>query len=250
MLKHNIKRAIMNKNMLISLLATFLCLLIGGYEPVFLYGKNVDFTYTFYYALSCGTISILPLAFPIISSLPYASSYSTEYNTGFFKYYLLKTQKKYYIISKIISCGISGGFAVAFPTLLFLLLCIALKGPEITGEFQDYIAHGLDFYLNAPFYYCLASVLNLFICGALFALIGLAVSVIIKNTYLVNILPFCFYIFMAMFFANININLNPVILFDINSYAESKFIYVIVYKLILLLSSIAVFTIGVYKNEE
>lgn len=250
LLLYEIKRGCFNKGMLLSICLTLICLIAGGYEPLFLYGNTVDFTYTYYFARSCGTASILSLVYPLIACIPYANTFWEEKQSGYLNYNRIKIKPNTYKLSKIISCIVSGGISIALPTLVYFIICLMLKGTETNNSLDGYITHSVKFYMVHPILYCLTSAFNTFICGAIFALIGLAISTIVKNKYLVSLLPFCIFIFMCIFFAEINLHLNPILLFDINSYAESKYFYVFLYKLIIMLISFIIFWNGAFRDEE
>lgn len=249
-IKNTIKNAILNKNMIIALLASFICLFIGGFEPLFLY-NNSDFAYTFFTSLCCGTSSILALLFPIIACLPYSSSYAEEYNSGFTNYIYLKVSKTKYVFTKILACGISGGIAISFPVLVFFVICILLKGTTLSGYgIANWITHEKQLFVNLPVLYCLGYILNSFLCGFIMALGGLTTSIYAKNKYLIHVIPFLIYIFGAMSMANICIDLNPVTLFDINSYKEATLLNTTIYKISLLIFTGVLFIRGVKIYEK
>jgi ABC-type transport system involved in multi-copper enzyme maturation permease subunit len=251
MTKLEIKKSIGNSKMLIAILASFMCLLIGGFEAIFLYGNDVDYSYTFFFGYSSGTSSIMILIFPIFVCLPYANSYLEENKTGYILYKFVKISKSKYIFSKIVATALSGGLTMFIPTLAYLFLCIILKGSHLVdGGFSD-ITHGLGFFQNYPMLYCFLYVINSFICGVLFSLLGLSISTFIKNVYLSTLMPFALYIFCNIIFSNgITINLNPTLLYDINMFEESTFTFNSMYKFAFLFITIFIFTIGVYKNED
>lgn len=249
--KNNLKRGIINRDMLISLIASVICLVIGGYESLIIYKQN-SYVNAFFSSLTNGTSSIMALVFPIIACIPYAASYAEEKVSGYLNYVIIKVNKKKYIRTKILSCALSGGLAVGVPALVFLIACIWCKGTQLSSTQSEYyyITHAVGLFDRSPIFYCLLYVLNFFLCGAIFALIGLAVSVYINNKYLIHIIPFAIYILLAMLMANININLNPVTLYDINSYSESSLVFNSIYKIVIMIVPMYIFAHGVKIYEE
>lgn len=220
--------------MLLALSIAFVCLLIGGYEPLFLY-SDTDFAYVFFNSVCAGTSCILALIYPMIATLPYAASYSEAKRTGYINYEYMKVRKCKYVVTKILTVGISGGIAIAVPVFSILIVSLISKGPSIDNStIISYISHGKELFIQSPIYYCLLYVVNSFICGFILAVLGLTISTYTTSKFLVNIVPFGIFIFGSMFFANININLNPITLLDINSYNESNVLFSNVYKIILL----------------
>lgn len=245
-----IKNSIFNLNMLIAIIITFSCLFIGGYEPLFL-SSNSDFAYSFFVSLCCGTSSILVILYPIISCVPYSTAYADECKSGYINYVFMRVSKRKYIIAKILSCSISGCVSIGIPVLVWLILCLISKGGNLSEYSIDtWVTHGKQIFTRSPLFYCILYAINAAICGGIFAIIGLAISRFTKNKYLIHILPFVLYIFCAMFFANICINLNPILLFDINTHAHSSIYITILVKIILILVTTTVFSRGVHDYEN
>lgn len=232
--RYQLKKSILSKEMLLALSIAFVCLFIGGYDPLFLY-SDTDFAYIFFNSVCTGTSCILALIYPMVATLPYAASYSEAKRTGYINYEYMKVSKCKYVVTKILTVGISGGIAIAIPVFFILVLSLICKGSSIDNStIISYITHGEELFIQSPICYCLLYVVNSFICGFIFAVLGLTISTYTTSRFLVNIIPFGIFIFGAMFLANININLNPINLLDINSYYESNFLFSNVYKIIIL----------------
>jgi len=247
---NDLKRAILNKKMLFSLVISFICLIVGSYESLFLY-SNTDFADTYFNAICTGTSCIFALLYPLLACVPYADIYSEEYKTGYTNYVFMKVSKKRYILSKVLSCGIGGGVAVSLPTVVFLIISVIKNGTSIVDStIVTYITHGQDFFINSPILYCVLYSVNSFICGFIFSVLGLVVSTYTQNKYLIMLIPFAFFIFSAMFFANSFIDLNPITLLDINSYEETNIVFNAIYKIAVLMISYCLFYRRVAVNEE
>lgn len=246
----DIKNAICNKRMLVSILAALLCLIVGGAEVLFGYNAGVDFTYMFLTSVSCGTSSLLALIYPVFSCIPYSYVYEVERSSGYILYKRLKIKKIKYVVSKLLACSLSGGIAISLPVAIYLAICITYKGTALVNGGLSYIVHGGDLYQRYPVQYCLGYILNAFWCGMIFSLMGMAISVFIRNKYLIVFLPLVIYILLNIVFSNTLINLNPTLWWDINLYAESNVIYVKLIKLFVMVLMAVIYLLGVIKDEK
>lgn len=145
--------------------------------------------------------NIYKLIFPLLAAIAYADSYAEDFNTGFIKNILTKVKKKKYLRIRYIVNFCLGGFIVILPLMLNFLCTMAVY-PLIEPNF--YYGSNLviessflpDLYYQHPFLYILLRIFILFFVGGMFASLGLAVSVFIKNRYVIVIFPFL--IFMVL----------------------------------------------------
>lgn len=244
------KRALTSFNTRIGLILCFLCLLIGGLDMLILAPEIIDFADTFTYAQTSGTSAFISLVFPILACLPYSHSYITEYKSGYNNYLFSKMKSNQYIKIKLIITGVVGGFVIAAPTLLFFFICLIRKGTVLTSDSGNIIIFFKRLYFTNPVLYILMLILNSFLCGSIFAILGLGISTWIKSKYAAIFIPFCFYIFSGIVLAPINRNLNAITLFCVNQYAKVYEVNVLMYDFLLLLIGIGLFYTGVHKNEK
>lgn len=249
-LKEELRRVFTSFNTKISLILCFLCLLIGGFDMLRLDPEIIDFADTFTYAQTSGTSAFISLAFPILCCLPYSHSYVTEYKTGFINYLLSKMKKNQYIKIKLIITGFMGGTVIAVPTLLFFFICLIRKGTQLTSDSGNIIIFFKSIYFSNPVLYILILILNSFLCGTIFAILGLGISTWIQNKYAAIFLPFCFYIFSGIVLGSVNRNLNAITLFCVNQYNKVNEINIFIYDLILLIIGVGLFYTGVHKDER
>lgn len=248
---YDIKNAICNKKMVWSILLGFLCLMVGGAEILFSnYNEGIDFSYLFLFSFSCGASSLLALIYPVFACMPYSDIYEVERSSGYILYKRMKIRKWRYILSKLSACALSGGIAVSLPVAVYLMICIKMRGTNLVNGGMQYITHGISFYQQYPVQYCLGYVWNAFWCGMIFSLMGLAVSVFLKNRYLIIFFPLVIYIFLNILFSGTFINLNPTLWWDINLYAESSIGCVIFIKIFTMLIFSGIFLLGVIKDEN
>ena len=66
---------------------------------------------------------------PVLAALPYGTAWLNEYQSGYLKAYLPRTNVRSYIAGKFLACGISGGLLEA----LGVRICRLLKPEEAAG---------------------------------------------------------------------------------------------------------------------
>lgn len=247
---YDLKNAIFNKKMGLSLALVLVCLFVGGAEVLFNNSEGIDFSYVFLFSLSCGTSSVLALIYPVLACIPYSDIYSIEKSSGYLLYKRLKKEKSRYILSKWISCGVSGGLVISVPVALYFIICLLSKGTNLVDGGMQYVTHNISFYQHSPVLYCFGYVGNAFLCGMIFSIMGLAISVFIKNKYLIIFLPLVIYIVLNILLSNMMINLNPILWWDINLINESNSVFVMVVKFSMLLIESIIFAIGVIYDDK
>lgn len=250
MLIYELKQAIISKRMVISVILCFLCLVVGGSEILFGPQENIDFSYLFLFSYSCGTSSLLALIFPVFASFPYGDTYALERGSGYLLYKRAKVKKTKYILIKLFVGAFSGGVALSVPVACYLLLCIFIRGTGLINNGIEYVSHMVEFYHRQPVLYCMGYVGSAFLCGAVFALLGLAISVFVKNCYVVIFLPLVLYILCNIICSSQLYWLNPVLWWDCNLYAESNQYVTILIELTALLLFSLIFSCGVVKNAK
>lgn len=250
MLIYDMKNAIFNKKMILALALVLVCLFVGGAEVLFNNSEGIDFSYLFLFSLSCGTSSVLALIYPVLACIPYSDTYSVEKSSGYLFYKRVKKEKSRYILSKWLSCGVSGGLVISVPVAMYLVICLLSKGTNLVDEGMQYVTHNINFYQHAPVLYCFGYVGNAFICGMIFSIMGLAISVFIKNRYLIIFLPLVIYIVLNILFSDMMINLNPILWWDINLINESNSVFVTGVKFFVLIIVSIIFAIGVILDDK
>lgn len=126
----------------------------------------------------------------------------------------------------------------------------AKQRTNLVDEGMQYVTHNINFYQHAPVLYCLGYVGNAFICGMIFSIMGLAISVFIKNRYLIIFLPLVIYIVLNILFSDMMINLNPILWWDINLINESNSVFVTGVKFFVLIIVSIIFAIGVILDDK
>jgi hypothetical protein len=246
-IKEEFKRAFLSKSTVLSITLVFLSIFIGAIESFLFPVENNAFNLLII-GYSGGTASILSVLFPILVSIPFASSYIDDSKTGYLKYILTKTKLINYIKIRLLANGLIGGFVLSFCLSISFFLFVILKGTK-SSVIHAQINILKDIFETNPFLYIFLLILNSFVCGMVFATFALGISTFLKNKYLTVIFPFIFYILSGTLLYKINPLLHSAVTYDLQ-YGGSSLTTVIIYDLIMLIVGITTFVFGVLKNVE
>lgn len=210
-LKFELKRAFINRFFVIAVLIGFIIVVIQTTDSTLIYANNLTLieglypqsVFNSYIGLSLSSVwpYVFYMIFPLIASLPYASSYLSDVKSGYVKTIFIKTKKVYYFSAKLFAVFLSGGTAVLLPLLFNLwmtALCVPSVIPDIsTGFFAIFgDCFAADLYYTHPFIYILIYDLIIFVTSGVLACTALAFSHFIKYKYVVTLSPFL--LFMAI----------------------------------------------------
>lgn len=251
MLKKDINKTVFSFNTCLAVLVGLIFLI----EPQIAYikasmfdslsGKDnyINFLFT---SLALGGYLIFT---PLITALPCVTSFCEEYNSGFYKYILVRVSRKKYLLSRLVSNAVAGGVTTAIPMLIMFGLSIVLCVPYTKEHLESGIYTPIHGTILEPFelprggiYFSVIIVVLSFVFGVVWSTVGLAVSSIITNRYVALCAPFVIFFAMHLFFSGIKLEeFSPVntILPDI----LSSFGFLIAYQLTMLIIPIIVFLI-------
>ena len=188
-----IKRAFSSKGMLISLIISILILALGAYV-VRDYPEEMSFVDQWYYIYS---ESFFVQMLPLIATLPFADSLSSDRKLGYLDRALMRTRYKPLLRSKGIANALAGGAAGALPLAVFYLLISLINRnpinhPALTMVFgRPYESQFLvDLYTTMPDLFILIVILAVFVMGALFASLGMATTLLVNNRFAALSFPF------------------------------------------------------------
>lgn len=132
---------------------------------------------------------------PLLATLPYGWSYVIEKRKGYVGQVSVRSDKKSYFISKYIATFLSGGTVIAVPLVINVII-VAMFVPAITQEitYRMYTAveYGTMFsalYYTSPLLYMVGYLVIDFIFAGLFACMGMAAAMFIKNKVAVVLCP-------------------------------------------------------------
>jgi len=132
----------------------------------------------------------------IFAIIPYSTSFCDDYNSGYIKVILSRIGSKRYMNARILSVAISGAAAIGIPFFLIFSL-ITLIGIPTTQENLSQFYLGLSWLpyvaIGGGTLVLAAKLLLSILFGAVWALVGLAVSSWFTNRYVTIIAPFVLY---------------------------------------------------------
>jgi len=129
---------------------------------------------------------------PMLSCIPYATSFCEEYNSNMVNVLVSKTNIRMYCASKVITTAISGGVSLAMGGSLFVFLASRLTILVDKNTLMEY--QGLPYYTfiqeGSGIKYFVVAIFLLFLSGVLWSSTGLLVSAYIRDSYVVFVAPF------------------------------------------------------------
>lgn len=126
------------------------------------------------------------MALPVLCTLPYAVGWLEDGTSGYRKFFLSRTNRSSYLVSKALACQISGGlipFSGTFAayTILALLLCpLEVAAADMVGIWQN-----MAELIKLSFFY--------FFPGAFWAMAGMLFASLTSSRYMAYASPFIFY---------------------------------------------------------
>jgi hypothetical protein len=138
----------------------------------------------------------------LLATLPYTDSFLEDRKQGFLRHVVLRVPYRKYLAAKSLAVSLVGGVAVSGSILLMLVL-LTLIGPV------DFVSHSYVsnstlepispwgplgwLYSISPLAYLVFLLVSGFAFGGVYALLGLAVSALVSNRYVVLAAPLVFF---------------------------------------------------------
>lgn len=215
MLRTELKRAFCSKPFWVTCAITLAMLAIGSSDylpPPYADIKLPSPWWIFYFhCFFLGMKTLLPLFYPIVVMIPFCLSYRRDRDSGYRQLILLKTSRKAYLWAKALAVVTSAFAAVLLPSLVWIPVC-KLIGDSDWEYAMKYYAHNIhfapSFYQEHVVLYCVMYAFHAALLGAVFAILGLGLSAVVKNKYLALLLPFCYAIFSSSILTSLFINTN------------------------------------------
>ncbi|TSB45877.1 hypothetical protein [Alkalicoccobacillus porphyridii] len=251
--KEELKRAFISKVAFGTMILSIALVFVGMFEYLswISYG-GISVLYIFLSGYNTGTANFLVIVFPILATLPFASSYVEDCKSGLIKYTYLRMQKRTYMYIRLVVNGIIGGtvlFIGPFVAFVFLMIAKTFTGMPMVKEHMETVAYFESIGVHSPLLMIIIILMTLFCCGFIIATIALGISTFIQNSYLTILIPFILYILSGTVLKSIYTNLNLLALYDVDYFGMS-FTERILYGMILCIIGISCFFIGGFKNEE
>lgn len=266
LLKVELKRAILSKQMIFSILLGLIVIFIGMLlEPLksaydIYMSTAPDLTAGAKENLIGNSLNKVTLwnfgnyyysyLIPIIACIPFGMEYIKDKKRGYNKYIIIRNNYKSYILSRIVTTFMSGFISIFVITLINLLFInLVDSGEQFRSIF--YANNVLSNFSNNNFNFFV--ILHGLICslmGGTYALIGLAISSFVDKAFISLIIPFFIYYIGNYIFSILNI-LPMLPAFVPNFYRTDKIsvIYIPIQLLILFTASILIFLKKTYWSE-
>ena len=138
----------------------------------------------------------------IFATLPYATSFCTDWNSQFIRPTVIRTNIKSYSISKVFTCALSSGSAVALGEILFIFLLrlyfplVERQGPGFDNAVSDQVYGSLLSSGNFTAYFA-SKILISFFAAAFFAVLALWISTYLSNVFVTLASPVLFFLFIT-----------------------------------------------------
>lgn len=129
----------------------------------------------------------------IAATIPFAGAFYQDWHSGNFQLQIVRSGKNKYGISKIVVCSLSGGMVSVLGRIILLFYGyfngypIFPEGYSIEGDvfWRDYFLEDGQIIL-----FFMAAFLSCFMVGAVWAMMGLCLSVYISNPFVIYFLPY------------------------------------------------------------
>lgn len=204
MVKQELKRAFCSKPFWVTCAITLAMLAFGSSDYLLPSYATIELPEPWWiYYFHCfflGMKTALPVFYPIVVMIPYVLSYRRDRDSGYMQLILLKTSRKAYLGAKALAVGISAFGAILLPCLAWIPVCRLLGDTDWEWALQYYgdnIHFAPSFYEEHVVLYCAMYAFHAALLGAVFAILGLGLSAVVKNRYLALLLPFCYAIFSS-----------------------------------------------------
>ena len=133
---------------------------------------------------------------PILAVLPYAVSGWEDIKSSYRVQLCTRIERKKYFKAKYFAVFVSGGTVCTIPILFDLLLCyLFLPGFPISASYcigPSYSDAWAELFYTCPLAYALVFTVILFCFGGVYACMGLAVTELLENRFLIQIFPYIF----------------------------------------------------------
>ncbi len=148
---------------------------------------------------------------PILAVLPATTLFCEDYNSGYIKAILFRTNKRKYSYETLLCSSIAGGLAVLLPSLISSLFFVIIGEPNLAENLR----HGYSTIFDESFFASIQFVWGgglvviillvlAFIFGAVWSNIGLCISAVIPNRYIALAAPFALYFAIHLLLYRIN----------------------------------------------
>lgn len=255
MLKTEFRRAFSSKLLWWTCGITFVMLAVSGWDYIVYRIENSLLTAWWQIYIISLPFGMLSVFYPIVVMIPYALSYRGERDSGCRQLILLKTSRRAYLGSKILAVSGSAFTAMFLPAFVWIPVCrfvLGVTNPAYDRLKASAVHFALPLYDNHPVLYAVMYALHISVLGAVFAILGLGLSAVIKNRYAAILSPFCYCFFSSSILSSgINHSLAALDLLPLQPYYYTDarplgYWTIPIYEIVLLVVGLALFIGGDY----
>lgn len=196
----SLKNAVFSVNFLVSLTVGLFLLISPIFQQLasyLKYGGRLQWIYFFDLTMMSGSFSIFA---PLLAAFPYTARFCEEYESGYIKSILLRERPARYLLTKFSANGIAGGLALAVPLALFIVFLLFIGVPYRAEDVPEGFVtiYNQTIFQNTQFLWggiavLLIFLLLAFLSGAVWANVGLCLSIFVRNKYLAVGFPLVLY---------------------------------------------------------
>lgn len=216
MLKVNFINGIKNKRFLITIFIGIGILILGIYNQIADYlfidfsapdiADQSGFAQTIYndifnkYSLWGDSLTMFMTSIPLLCAIAYTTSFRDEISCGMNKFINTRISNEKYTITKLITSSLIGGLSVLVPVIIVSALIFIIFNGEINNSYL-YGAYGgmyVDLFNNNFMVYFIMHLGIVFLMGASYSTIALAVSTKTKNIIGILLSPLIFYLVISI----------------------------------------------------
>lgn len=212
------KNSVLNRRMIISvLLATSILGHAYLKYAVTLHGQN-DVLYLITLPMATSMFSTFAAIFP---ALPYSLSFTEDYNTSFFRFIIIRSGRKKYVLKRIVSISMSGAVMMSLAFGIIFSIALIFGVPTTNENVSDFYKPGIWYPLASVWggkLVLLLKIILAFLFGTVWSNVCLLLSLLSLNRYVAFIGTFILYQFLWQFLASAK--WNPVYLLraDLGAY--------------------------------
>lgn len=130
---------------------------------------------------------VFVFAITILCVLPYTTAYMDDLKSGFVKLYMIRANRRNYLLSKMLACMLSGGLALVVGILLSLAIFALVFTPMELAGAEEWLMPLLE------------KMLRIFVLGAMWSMAGMAAAAFTSSKYMAYAAPFIFYYILIIF---------------------------------------------------
>ena len=180
-----LERGIISYRFFICLVGCGIMIVFGSWDKFFLTKEVVENGLAPGYHLTM-IINVLKsettvFIIPVLSTLPYSGNFLEEYKSRFDRFLIIRTDRKRYVISKVLTTGLSGGIGIFFGICLITGILTLIFNPMETMDAKEtgkLLAQLLRYSLIVSF------------IGNLWGSLGALLGILYRNAYMAYGGPF------------------------------------------------------------